>query len=299
VSLSLIADVMNYSQSEHMQQLVLIRLANRVNESKDYDADKREGWCFPRIEELCADLHLKKRTLIEHLGKLEASGEICIARTPGKQSRYLVRPGHHSGAENRTLSISGIRTGNIPGTKNRKERALAHFIPDDFSLTPEMRADAVENGIANPELVFKEFVAYWQSRHDAYGCQFCHRHTGYVIWGGCVEGKEAALMRAWGVKSERMSESIGVLLPAMLNQFSSEYAAGLWPEFVDDELICLGDDDLDERIAEAQGIEATDIAELPDAIPAGYGDSVWMSRDKIGKYLLSADDAKYLCGKAA
>jgi hypothetical protein len=147
--------------------------------------------------------------------------------------------------------------------------------------------------------VERAFPGATQGWNDDFGCQFCHRHTGYVIWGGCVEGKEAALMRAWGVKSERMSESIGVLLPAMLNQFSSEYAAGLWLEFVDDELICLGDDDLNERIAEAQRIEVTAMAELPDAIPAGYGDCVWMHRDKIAKYLLSADDAKYLCGKAA
>jgi helix-turn-helix protein len=92
-----------------MALMAEVRLAEYVNDSRDFDPVFGFGECFPGLEKLAEKVGVKKRQMIEILKELERSGEIQILRTSGRGNRYKVTPGSaakHTSAENRTSAES-------------------------------------------------------------------------------------------------------------------------------------------------------------------------------------------------
>lgn len=190
MSVRLIADVLEgVHDLTSGQKLLLICLANYAND---------KGECWPSIASLAAQADVSTRHVSGMLHDLEKLGYLTIQEQAGKSNSYalhLAQPTNHSSGvkqasgvnhssgdprttvhtptnhssgvpTNHSSSKPSYRTVNEP-SMNRQEGARAkraHRIPDDFSVTDDLRAWGYKKALTDADMdrATERFVNYWQ-----------------------------------------------------------------------------------------------------------------------------------------
>ena len=195
MSVRLIADVLEKVHDlTSGQKLLLICLANYAND---------KGECWPSIASLAAQADVSTRHVSGMLHDLAKRGYLTIQEHAGKSNSYtlsIAEPTNHSSGVNRSAGVnhssgnprttvhpptnhsSGVPTNHSsskpsyrtviepssePSGGARAKRA--HRIPDDFSVTADLRAWGYGKALTDAEMdrATERFVNYWQGSGKA------------------------------------------------------------------------------------------------------------------------------------